>query len=81
MEFFNEDGAAAVADANAASLTSMLYSTAPEDWKLHMGGDGTAKEWISNGKVAPPPPWMSDEEVATHVRIFQKGGYTGPLNW
>lgn len=81
MEFFNEDGAAAICDSNPASVTSMLYSTTPEDWKAHMGTEGAAKEWVSSGKVSPPPTWMSGEEVATHVEIFKKGGYTGPLNW
>lgn len=81
MEFFNEDSAAAICDSNPASVTSMLYSTTPEDWKVHMGVEVAAREWVSSGKVAPPPSWMSDEEVATHVRILKKGGYTGPLNW
>lgn len=81
MEFFNEDGAAAICDSNPASVTSMLYSTTPEDWKAHMGTEGAAKEWVSSGRVSPPPTWMSGEEVATHVEIFKKGGYTGPLNW
>ncbi|KUL82401.1 hypothetical protein ZTR_10326 [Talaromyces verruculosus] len=81
MEFFNEDGAAAICDSNPASVTSMLYSTTPEDWKAHMGTEGAAKEWVSSGKVSPPPTWMSGEEVATHVEIFKNGGYTGPLNW
>uniref|UniRef100_A0A093V6D5 Bifunctional epoxide hydrolase 2 n=1 Tax=Talaromyces marneffei PM1 TaxID=1077442 RepID=A0A093V6D5_TALMA len=81
MEFFNEDDAAAVCDSNPASVTSMLYSTTPEDWKAHMGTEGGAKGWVISGRVAPPPSWMSDEEVATHVQILRKGGYTGPLNW
>lgn len=81
MEFFNEDDAAAICDSHPASVTSMLYSTTPEDWKAHMGTEGAAKEWVSSGKVSPPPSWMGNEEVATHVEILTKGGYTGPLNW
>jgi hypothetical protein len=81
MKFFNEDGAAAIVDANAPSLTSLLYSTTPEAWRIHMGPAGAAKEWLSTGQVAPPPSWMTQEENETHVRIFRKGGYTGPLNW
>jgi hypothetical protein len=81
MEFFNEDNAAAICDSNPASVTSMLYSTTPEDWRAHMGEEGAAKEWVSSGRVAPPPSWMSDEEVATHVEVFKRRGYTGPLNW
>jgi hypothetical protein len=81
MKFFNEDGAAAIVDANAPSLTSLLYSTTPEDWRVHMGPAGAAKEWLSTGQVAPPPSWMTQEENEAHIRIFKKGGYTGPLNW
>lgn len=81
MKFFNEDGATAIVDANAPSLTSLLYSTTPEDWKIHMGPAGAAKEWLSTGRVAPPPSWMTQEENEAHIRIFKKGGYTGPLNW
>lgn len=81
MKFFNEDGAAAIVDANAPSLTSLLYSTTPEDWRIHMGPTGAAKEWVSTGKVTPPPSWMTQEEVEEHIRILKKGGYTGPLNW
>lgn len=81
MKFFNEDDAAAIVDANAPSLTSLLYSTTPEDWRNHMGPTGAAKEWLSTGQVAPPPSWMTHEENETHIRIFKKGGYTGPLNW
>lgn len=81
MEFFNEDDAAAICDSNPASVTSMLYSTTPEDWKAHMGTEGASKEWIINGRSALPPSWMSGEEVDTHVQILKKGGYTGPLNW
>ncbi|EED14642.1 epoxide hydrolase, putative [Talaromyces stipitatus ATCC 10500] len=81
MDFFNEDSAAAICDKNPASVMSMLYSTKPDDWKAHMGAEGGAKEWVSCGKVAHPPPWMSYEEIATHVQLLKKGGYTGPLNW
>lgn len=81
MEFFNEDDAAAICNKHPASVTSMLYSTAPEDWKGHMGTEGAAKKWVSSGNVSPPPSWMSHEEIATHVQILKKGGYTGPLNW
>lgn len=80
-KFFNEDTAASVLDANPASLTSLLYPTLPEDWKTTMGPFGAAKEWVSNGKVAPLPTWMTEEEAETRNKIFQKGGYTGPLNW
>lgn len=81
MKFFNEDSAASVMDANPESLTSLVYPTTPEDWKINMCPLGAAKEWVSSGKVAPPPEWLSQEELDTHVRIFQKGKYTGPLNW
>lgn len=81
MEFFNEDEAASICDSNPASVTSMLYSTTPEDWKTHMGRESAAKEWVSSGKVSAAPSWMSNQEVATHVQIFKNGRYTGPLNW
>lgn len=81
MEFFNEDETASICDSNPASVTSMLYSTTPEDWKAHMGKEGAAKEWVRIGKVSAPPSWMANEEVATHVQILKNGGYTGPLNW
>lgn len=81
MKFFNEEDAAAIVDANAPSLTSLLYSTTPEAWKIHMGPAGAAKKWLSTGQVAPPPSWMTRDETETHIRIFKKGGYTGPLNW
>lgn len=44
MKFFIEDDAAAIIDAYAASLTSLLYSHTPEDWKVHMGPEGAARE-------------------------------------
>lgn len=81
MEFFLTDRAAALLDAHPESMTSLGYSTTPEDWKVNMCAYGAAEDWISKGKLAPPPPWMSEDEVATHVRIFKQGGYTGPLNW
>lgn len=82
MEFFNEDSAAELCDAHPASVTSMMYSTKPEDWKeQHMGITGAAKKWVSEGKTSPSPSWMSDEEVAAHVEIFKRNRYQGPLNW
>lgn len=81
MKFFNEDGAAAIVDANAPSLISLVYSTTPERWITHMGPAGAAKEWLITGQVAPPPSWITEEENETYIGIFQKGGSTGPLNW
>ncbi|GAD96888.1 epoxide hydrolase, putative [Paecilomyces variotii No. 5] len=81
MKFFVEDTAASVIGANLASFTSLVYPTVPEVWKTDMGPLGAAKKWITSGKVTPPPPWLSQEELDTHTRILQKGGYTGPLNW
>lgn len=81
MKFFNQDTAASVIDANPESLTSLLYPTTPEVWKTDMGPLGAAERWITAGKVTAPPPWVSQEEFDTHTRIFQKGKYTGPLNW
>ncbi|EED22076.1 hypothetical protein TSTA_093220 [Talaromyces stipitatus ATCC 10500] len=45
-----------------------------EDWKVHMGPEGAAKEWLNNRIVVPPPAWMTPEEVETHIRILKKGG-------
>ncbi|KAL1849810.1 hypothetical protein Plec18167_008429 [Paecilomyces lecythidis] len=81
MKFFIEDSAASVIEANLASFTSLVYPTVPEVWKTDMGPVGAAKRWVTSGKVTAPPPWLSQEELDTHSRILQKGGYTGPLNW
>ncbi|KAH8695501.1 Alpha/Beta hydrolase protein [Talaromyces proteolyticus] len=72
--FFNENTAGSIPNAAPDSLNSLLYSTTAEDWKTIMGP-------VSSAKVAPPPSWLSQEERDTHIRIFQKGGYTGPLSW
>ncbi|KAJ9298635.1 hypothetical protein DTO271G3_3602 [Paecilomyces variotii] len=81
MKFFNQDTAASVIDANPESLTSLLYPTTPEVWKTDMGPLGAAERWITAGNVTAPPPWVSQEELDMHTRIFQKGKSMGPLNW
>ncbi|KAI7971949.1 hypothetical protein EIK77_007548 [Talaromyces pinophilus] len=80
-KFFNEDSAADVLDANPASITSLLYPTVPEDWKATMGPYGAAKSFVNSGRVTPLPVWLSEGEARTRNTIFEKGGYTGPLNW
>lgn len=80
-KFFDEDDAGSTLDANLDSLVSLFYPQYPEDWKSTMGPIGAAKSWVANGKVTPLPAWLSQDDVQKRNQIFQKGGYTAPLNW
>jgi soluble epoxide hydrolase/lipid-phosphate phosphatase len=80
-KFFDEEDAGSLLDANPESLLSLMYPQHPEDWKVTMGPLGAAKEWITSGKVTPLPAWLSEEDVQKRMHIFEKGGYTAPLNW
>jgi soluble epoxide hydrolase/lipid-phosphate phosphatase len=48
---------------------------------MHLAPIGAAEAWISSNKNAPPPSWLTADEVATHKRILAQKGYTAPLNW
>lgn len=80
-KFFNEESAASILDENPASIASLVYPTVPEDWKSTMGPYGAAKSWVSSGRVAPLPSWLDEGEADIRNKIFEQGGYTGPLNW
>ncbi|KAF2657273.1 putative epoxide hydrolase [Lophiostoma macrostomum CBS 122681] len=67
-KFFDEDDAAAILEANPDSKSTI----APL---------GTAKAFLTSGKTGPLPAWLSEEDAWKRTQIFEKGGYTGPLNW
>lgn len=36
---------------------------------------------LEEGDVPPTPPFMSDDELAIYVRVFERTGFRGGLNW
>jgi len=39
-------------------------------------------QWAQEGDPpAPPPSWLSEQELAVYVEAFERTGFTGGLNW
>ncbi len=41
----------------------------------------TAQWALEGGTPAPPPSWLSEQELAVYVEAFERTGFTGGLNW
>jgi pimeloyl-ACP methyl ester carboxylesterase len=42
---------------------------------------GKARAWVESGKVDKLPSWETKKERDDRIKLFTKGGFTGPLNW
>jgi len=47
--------------------------TSKSVWTAHWAQEG--------GPPSPPPPWLSEQELAVYVEAFERTGFTGGLNW
>lgn len=61
----------------------MFYPADPNTLKGHFAPKGAIRKAYENGFTGARPAWLSEDELATHRKIFgaENGGYGGGLNW
>ncbi|OOF95539.1 hypothetical protein ASPCADRAFT_208014 [Aspergillus carbonarius ITEM 5010] len=77
----NSDEAAADIEAHPESLFNLIFPNDPLLWKTDVAPRGKAAEFVRSGRTAPLASWLTQEDFDTHLKVFSKGGYTGPLSW
>ncbi|ERF68922.1 hypothetical protein EPUS_08082 [Endocarpon pusillum Z07020] len=80
-KWHNTEEAVKDCDENPASVFSLFYPTDPELFKTDLGPVGKAAAFVTSGQTTASPSWYSTDEQAVRSKIFDKGGYRGPLNW
>ena len=60
-----------------------MYAADPLVVKDNMCYPGATKAYLEQGKTSPKASWITNEEIATHGKIFEpsSGGFTPSLNW
>jgi hypothetical protein len=58
-----------------------MYSDDPELWKSDFCPVGSLRNWVTAGKMAPLPTWLTAQERDEQSKIVLEKDYTGPLNW
>ncbi|KAF7597389.1 hypothetical protein BBP40_006332 [Aspergillus hancockii] len=80
-KWHNTDQAATDYNEHPASGFSLTYPTDPYLWRTDYAPTGKAAEFVRARRTTPLPSWFSLEEYTTRERIFDFGGYAGPLAW
>ncbi|QKX58074.1 uncharacterized protein TRUGW13939_05195 [Talaromyces rugulosus] len=78
IEFFVRKESGRVVDEHIDSFFSLFYNS--ELWKENLAPIGAIENWLKADKRAPLPPFITEEEKATHCKILH-GHYNHLVNW
>ncbi|KAI9739920.1 MAG: hypothetical protein M1818_004976 [Claussenomyces sp. TS43310] len=83
FKFFQDEDAASLLNDNCESAQSMFFSKDNELGKKYMGAEGGFRTWLTEGKVAPYPPFVSTEDKGYFRKQFSpdNGGFGPSINW
>ncbi|KAG0650173.1 Cytosolic epoxide hydrolase 2 [Hyphodiscus hymeniophilus] len=81
--FFDEEDAPKLLDEHAKSVESLFFSTDKEINKKYKGALGGFRTWLTEGKTADLPAYLTseDHEHYRHAFSVEKGGYGPATNW
>ncbi|KAG0649252.1 Cytosolic epoxide hydrolase 2 [Hyphodiscus hymeniophilus] len=81
--FFEDDDAAKLLDENPESVESLFFSRDEDLGKKYMGAVGGFRTWLTDGKTAPSPAFVSSQDKTCFRDLFsaQNGGFSAPINW
>ncbi|KAE9371498.1 alpha/beta-hydrolase [Stipitochalara longipes BDJ] len=81
--FFNEEDAPKLLDEHSESVESLFFITDNEINKKYKGAPGGFRTWLTEGKTADLPAYLTSEDHKHYQQAFsvEKGGYGPATNW
>ncbi|MCJ1291122.1 hypothetical protein MMC34_002665 [Xylographa carneopallida] len=81
--FFDEDDAAKLLNEHSESVESLYFAADDEINKKYKGAPGGLRAWLTEGKSAGLPAYLTSEDHEYYQRAFslEKGGYGAAINW
>lgn len=81
--FFHEEDAPKLLDEHSESVESLFFATDNEIGKKYKGALGGFRTWLTEGKTADLPAYLTSEDHKHYQHAFsvEKGGYGPGINW
>ncbi|KZV65240.1 alpha/beta-hydrolase [Peniophora sp. CONT] len=80
-DFLASPEAQALIEKDLPGFASLMYPAHPGVTLQHVCPLGAMKQFLEEGHIATPPPYLTATERNRLVQQFQTHGVAGPLNW